>query len=480
MVQFLKKLFGISSKTTEPVEEHPLQGKKYPLGVIDEQPDVRSIPFTAVFTPTQITNEYFKTDLSMFPKWWQLNLGTCVAHAYAFAKMVIDFIETGKVIKYSRRFIYVMTRRFLGYVTTNELSNQGLPANEAAKIIAAVGVPEEDGRDDSTLTHIQYVDSYTIDDTLRKKANTGRARGFTFPDISVDGIKQALNVTKIVPVTIYIDWNKIAPDGTVHAPVRVAGTHEVCIYGWEPKNGGRFIAHNWWSELPDLYINFNELENVVYSAISFSDVPNDLIQRAKEMQYIFLADLKLGSSGTAVSQLQKRLMEYGLLIINAPTGYFGPMTQIAVKEYQKLKNIAQTGNVGTLTRTALNGDVSTTTTKSKLDLWCEIAKKIEGAKTDLNNPGNIRCNAFKHKDATGISKNGFCIFPTYELGYMALRNMFVRACTTGSASYKPTMTLYEFYAVYAPKSDNNNPVVYAETVAKYIGVDPNEQIKNLV
>jgi hypothetical protein len=48
-----------------------------------------------------------------------------------------------------------------------------------------------------------------------------------------------------------------------------------------------------------------------------------------------------------------------------------------------------------------------------------------------------------------------------------------------SKNYPATATLYDFFAKYAPSSDNNNPKAYAESVAKQLGVSANTQIKDL-
>ena len=48
-----------------------------------------------------------------------------------------------------------------------------------------------------------------------------------------------------------------------------------------------------------------------------------------------------------------------------------------------------------------------------------------------------------------------------------------------SKNYPATATLYKFFEKYAPKSDNNNPKAYAESVAKQLWVSPNAQIKDL-
>lgn len=71
--------------------------------------------------------------------------------------------------------------------------------------------------------------------------------------------------------------------------------------------------------------------------------------------YNFSTNLGRGSRGEDVIELQGILIAQGYLSISAPTGYFGPLTFAAVKEYQAAKGIAQTGFVGPLTRAALNG-----------------------------------------------------------------------------------------------------------------------------
>ncbi len=55
-----------------------------------------------------------------------------------------------------------------------------------------------------------------------------------------------------------------------------------------------------------------------------------------------------------VTELQKVLMSLGLLKIKNATGYFGPLTVKAVREYQVSHGIRSTGNVGPLTLAELN------------------------------------------------------------------------------------------------------------------------------
>jgi hypothetical protein len=70
-------------------------------------------------------------------------------------------------------------------------------------------------------------------------------------------------------------------------------------------------------------------------------------------KYIFTTLLKLNDTGTAVTELQKRLTALGFY--SGPvTGKFGGLTFAAVKAFQKANGIDQFGYLGPATRTALN------------------------------------------------------------------------------------------------------------------------------
>jgi peptidoglycan hydrolase-like protein with peptidoglycan-binding domain len=61
----------------------------------------------------------------------------------------------------------------------------------------------------------------------------------------------------------------------------------------------------------------------------------------------------LGSTGADVFSLQQLLDQQGLLSAS-PTGYFGPLTQAAVAQFQTAHNLEAVGSVGPLTRAALD------------------------------------------------------------------------------------------------------------------------------
>lgn len=67
----------------------------------------------------------------------------------------------------------------------------------------------------------------------------------------------------------------------------------------------------------------------------------------------FTAHMTIGSRGTDVTELQRILRSAGYFNLE-PTGYFGPITEAAVKQYQEANGIPATGYVGPLTLAALN------------------------------------------------------------------------------------------------------------------------------
>jgi len=74
-----------------------------------------------------------------------------------------------------------------------------------------------------------------------------------------------------------------------------------------------------------------------------------------ESTFVFTINLRVGSRGVDVVELQKRLRAEGFFTYPTDTGYFGPVTKAAVIAYQKAHGIVPaSGFVGPLTRAELN------------------------------------------------------------------------------------------------------------------------------
>ena len=68
----------------------------------------------------------------------------------------------------------------------------------------------------------------------------------------------------------------------------------------------------------------------------------------------FADTLKYGSKGAEVTKLQTQLKKLGYFSGNT-TGYYGSITEAAVKKFQSAKGISKTGTVGPITTKALSG-----------------------------------------------------------------------------------------------------------------------------
>ena len=74
---------------------------------------------------------------------------------------------------------------------------------------------------------------------------------------------------------------------------------------------------------------------------------------ASGASYVFTTALGIGSRGTAVTQLQKKLAALGFFSAQ-PSGYYGPVTAAAVAKFQKAHGLPPVAVVGPATRKLLN------------------------------------------------------------------------------------------------------------------------------
>ena len=68
----------------------------------------------------------------------------------------------------------------------------------------------------------------------------------------------------------------------------------------------------------------------------------------------------MGSKGQDVASLQNYLISLDYLGKNLNTGYFGAMTKVALRKYQKDKGLPQTGFFGLMTRQKIDSDMNIT------------------------------------------------------------------------------------------------------------------------
>ena len=91
-----------------------------------------------------------------------------------------------------------------------------------------------------------------------------------------------------------------------------------------------------------------------------------------------------------------------------------------------------------------------------------------------NNPGNLKYSPYQ----MGV-RDGFAYFSTHELGWQALIYQLTIAADGRSYVYDPEMTLYQFFNIYAPSSENS-PDLYASTVIEQLGISPETKLKEFI
>lgn len=113
-----------------------------------------------------------------------------------------------------------------------------------------------------------------------------------------------------------------------------------------------------------------KLKKVAIATISAGFVAGAVMASAQSATscFQFTENMKLGSSGAQVLQLQKTLNSMGYTVSTSGVGsagmetsYFGAKTKAAAIKFQAANNIIQTGNVFALTRAALNANCTATT-----------------------------------------------------------------------------------------------------------------------
>ncbi len=95
------------------------------------------------------------------------------------------------------------------------------------------------------------------------------------------------------------------------------------------------------------------------------------------------------------------------------------------------------------------------------------------------NPGNLKFR--NQKGSIAEDRDSFAIFGTYEEGFVALQNQVILVANNKSDAYRDIqpVSILSFFKRY-DSSKGDNPTLYAETVAKEMGVPVETLIKDLI
>lgn len=93
-----------------------------------------------------------------------------------------------------------------------------------------------------------------------------------------------------------------------------------------------------------------------------------------------------------------------------------------------------------------------------------------------NNPGNLRAGTGQ----IGTDSHGFAIFPDVATGYAALDHQIDLNVSKGLTLDQFFGGLPGVYPGYAPAADSNDPGKYSQTVAGWLGIDPNTPLTDVL
>lgn len=468
----------------------------YAYGALLNSNDNRDIHIADVLTAVGIVAPKHPakniTDISVLPVENQKDKGTCVGQAEGKGEEYRDYKETGKFTRVSKRFIYDQSKAKDGSPT------QGTFPRVTAGILKDTGACAEAlVPDNNDLPYNEYL-AIEVTDAIKTDASLRRVSGYAFC-YTLEDVKNAIDLQGVLNITVQVgDWSKMPMK-----PVPAGGLHRMLCYGYEDAdNNGKsdtkvYVRNSWdvtWGDNGNGWFWWSEYANFVYDMIVYTDMPNTLIDYAKAQTFKFTRVLHIGMTGTDVTELQKRLAkeiatdgkpcyQYGTF-----TSYFGTNTEDAVKRYQSTHGLVSSGNykttgygqIGPKTMAMLNNGSPTI---SRLEAWADAIQQHEGWYVGSrsyrnNNPGNIKYVG--QALAIGKDSAGFCIFKSYADGRKCLTDMLVRAATPPPEGYYPEMTLRQFFAKYAPSSDNNDPDAYAKFVAQKTGVTVDTPISQLI
>lgn len=333
------------------------------LGGIKSKIDYRDIQFVAAApSAPEILPDFFKIDISALPVDWQHKIGACVGHATEKNKQEYVYDGVKVVVPFSSRFVYAVAKCIDG------LPGEGTFYRLGVKILQQYGIcTEATMPNDTLLDHETYVFNRKLENIPQiafDEAAKNKINSYARVGLFEDEIKHAIMTCKGVLLGVQVgkEWFTDLGGNTTWLakdilPLRsptngIIGGHAIYVYGWDTVNGRtRFFFRNSWSKdwglmgdgnfLWDEYLSYTECWSII-------DLPDTWLQYVKNLppaeqfKHNFTADIKFGDRSDEVKHLQTALMidgEFNKFLFNSllktgELGYFGQVTQKALREFQ--------------------------------------------------------------------------------------------------------------------------------------------------
>lgn len=493
----------------------------FALGNRPSPPDYRDIQATALpevaAQPAPLT--FKPDDVRKFRQNDQQKNGSCVGQMGSKAKEYTAR-RSGKPVDFSARAAYILSREQDPLPPTWQGSNLRAMLKALDKV-GAVPLGTDGLKDDDGLPHEVYADPSFITQAMRDAAAEHKIEGYArFGTdgqlIGIEQIRKAVSSFYPAPAMIAVSlgkewWKDINGVDTWAAediiPVRpplsgVVGRHALLVDSYETLPDGRLLVEgpNWWSKYWGLRGRFQliipDYAPWLHELWVFTDLPPEVKEDVKDLppasafRHYWGRNLAYGMENDEdVRAAQVALKIAGTFPVGQrETGGFFDITARAVDGYQAKKGISPRAprSIGPLTRRALNEQFS------PVYRWAMGIQQHEGYLPPSparplgsrswrnNNPGNIKY--VRQPGTVGKDAQGFAVFVSYEAGFAELVAMLLRIGRGQSQNprYKATMSLRQFFEVYAPSEDNNDPLAYAKAVATRIGVPVDTPVSYLV
>jgi hypothetical protein len=304
--------------------------------------------------------------LNEIPVYDQNGAGQCVAMSIALIATINNWKEEGKSIKFSARGIYARRQN---------KPNPGMWFQNAAELFRTYGVvfesvlPSEKLTEDKASDLSDYLPSFDLVGKIYAPKNYFWVNSF-------DEVVQV--ISRGIPVQIGVrftggEWDFVVPQIRIQATslfdlkyghsisvmpnsyFTYQGKRAVLIqdsWGQRGWNGRRILTEDWFK-----FPRF--VGGIWYEDMNNLSVFNQNLPKPK---YKFTRQLAVGMRGEDVAMLQVCLATlqdsqgylFPLWQGQEPTGYYGGLTRAAVKRFQAMYGIEQTGNVGPQTLQKLN------------------------------------------------------------------------------------------------------------------------------
>lgn len=280
-----------------------------------------------------------------FPIMNQNSTSSCVAHAIAKCIGVQAFIEDGKYLDLSRRFVYS---------NRDNKPQEGMHFAQAMEYIRKVGIPLEALVPSENLTEAQMNDNSDIRRYIVRIANIFKTLGYVQMPFDIETIASTIASGKaaLLGFTFSRDeWTafpKILREGTPPLRHAVAGVDYTLYQGKK-----HILIEDSWGA--NTAINGRRLINAefiekrcIFSGYFLNlEVNTDPTQPKPE--HIFTVPMEYGQQSDEIKFLQEVLQYENVMADDIPrTGYYGELTRKGVLAFQQNYQVDTSENLVTL------------------------------------------------------------------------------------------------------------------------------------